>query len=51
MLVDEIRAPGKYVQSFDVSDLPHGLYIVQYRLGGTVVTKPLRLREADRFER
>jgi uncharacterized lipoprotein YddW (UPF0748 family) len=51
MLVDEIRAPGKYVESFDVSDLPHGLYIVQYRLGGTVVTKPLRLSEADRFER
>lgn len=41
--VDEIRAPGKYVESFDVADLPDGLYILQYRLGGAVLTKPLRL--------
>lgn len=49
--VDEIRAPGKYVESFDVGDLPVGLYVLRYRLGGVEKTKPLRIGEAPESAR
>lgn len=42
-LVEAIRGPGKYVESFNAGNIPAGSYFLEYRLGGVVVTKPLRI--------
>ena len=42
-LMDQVQPPGEYELSFDISDLPDGMYFVRMQMGGQVETAKIIL--------